>query len=598
VPRDARRNPGGPLAMPDTRLDQEFCARGFIRAAQYLANMLPSADVLAESRELVRATFLPDLVCVCRPAPDGERCPECVLGGGEIAMLRRAIRQVVETGFMAMEDLGGPSRMTCVVLPVTVRGRTETAMVIGYRSAPALPPHALEALLGVVGLVGAALARQQADRELVLLAEARAARAVAEVTERRARLLSEASKTLFASFDAEGTLASVARLVVPQLGDWCAVELRDPDRPGTARQVTFVHADPNGGDVRELRGAPGAAPPPAAPKVMTSGQPELHPEVPDAFLAEWARDARQLDAARSLGLASAIVVPIVGRGALFGAIAIGAGPRRRYGSEDLALAEEIGLRAGTAIENAGLYLQAQQAIGVRDQFLAIASHELKTPLTALALVIETAERALERMPAPPERMRSKIGVLSRQGQRLTQLVGNLLDVSRIQAGRLHVSLEPVDLGAVVREVIERHEQEASRAGCTVAFDAAEPITGAWDQSRVDQVVSNLLSNAIKYGAGKPVSLAAELCGGIARLTVIDQGMGVAPDDQERIFQRFERAVGNVGKGGIEGMGLGLWITREIVTRLGGSIRVQSELGAGARFTVELPIRPEQPSAPP
>ena len=187
MPRDVRRNPGGPLAMADPRLDQEFCARGFIRAAQYLANMLASADVLAESRELVRGTFLPDLVCVCRPAQDGERCPECLLGEGEIAMLRRAVRQVVETGFMAMEDLGGPSRMTCVVLPVTVRGRTETAMVIGYRSAPALPPHALEALLGVVGLVGAALARQQADRELVLLAEERAARAVAEVTERRAQ---------------------------------------------------------------------------------------------------------------------------------------------------------------------------------------------------------------------------------------------------------------------------------------------------------------------------------------------------------------------------------------------------------------------------
>ena len=583
------------MALTDTRLEQEFCARGFIRAAQYLANMLASADVLAESRELIRGTFLADLVCVCRAA-DRERCPECILGEEEIALLRRMVRQVVDTGFMALEDLGAPSNTMGVVLPVTVRGRTETAMVIAYRGVPSVPPHALEALLGVVGLVGAALARQQADRELVLLAEERAARAVAEVTERRTRLLSEASKTLFASFDAEGTLASVARLVVRQLGDWCAIELRDPERPGTTRQVTFVHTDPEGGEPRELRVPPGADPAQVAPRVMTRrGQAELHSEVPEAFLPEWARDARQLDAVRSLGLASAMVVPIVSRGALFGGIAIGAGPRRRYGTEDLALAEEIGLRAGTAIENAGLYLQAQQAIGVRDQFLAIASHELKTPLTALMLVIETAERALERMPVPSERMRSKIGVLARQGQRLSQLVSNLLDVARIQAGRLHVSLEPVDLCAVVREVIERHEQDASRAGCAVTFDAGEPITGAWDQSRVDQVVSNLLSNAIKYGAGKPVSLAARLDGGIARLTVADQGIGVAPDDHERIFLRFERAVGN---GGTEGMGLGLWITREIVTRLGGSIRVESRLGSGARFTVELPIRPEPRDGPP
>ncbi len=167
-------------------------------------------------------------------------------------------------------------------------------------------------------------------------------------------------------------------------------------------------------------------------------------------------------------------------------------------------------------------------------------------------------------------------------------MSNLLDVARVQAGQLDVSIEQVDLCAVLREVVERHEQEAAHAGCALEVVAGDPVTGAWDQSRVDQVVSNLLANAIKYGAGKPIRLVVESSGDTARLSITDRGIGIATDDHERIFQRFERAVASSA---VEGIGLGLWITREIVRRLGGSIRVESQLGQGARFTVELPIRP-------
>jgi signal transduction histidine kinase len=287
---------------------------------------------------------------------------------------------------------------------------------------------------------------------------------------------------------------------------------------------------------------------------------------------------------------------MVARSGPFGQIALGA-PARALAPEDVALVEEIGRRAGTAIENARLYRQAQDAIAVREQFLAVASHELKTPLTALLLVIGGVERSLTRLPAAPPAMLRKIDVLARQARRLDQLVTSLLDVARIEAGRLHVVLEDVDLCAVVREVAERHEQDAALAGCTLEIVADEPITGTWDHSRVDQVVSNLLSNAIKYGAGKPVSVVVEARGEAAHVSVTDRGIGLAPADHERVFQRFERAATK----GFSGIGLGLWITREIVTRLGGSIRVQSQLGEGARFSVELPLRaapePRPPPAP-
>jgi signal transduction histidine kinase len=577
------------IGLADHRLERDACARGFIRAAQYLASMAASADVLAESRELVRSIFAPDLVRFC-PTQQGEDDLDLPAAAREV--LRRAVDHVLETGFVAVETLETAPSMACAVLPVSVRGRTEAALLVGYTGERALPTHALDALLGVVGLVGAALARQRAEAELQALAAERTARAIAEVTERRTRLLSEASRALFDSFDYEATLASLARLLVPQLADWCAIELRHDERPTASRQIVGVHLDPSSPErIGELGARSDPDPPPVAAMVMASGKPELHPDVPEAALGEWVRDPEQVRLARRLGLASAMAVPMALRGGVFGAIVLGASSGRRFDKEDLALAEEIGRRAGTAIENARLYRQAQQAIGVRDQFLAIASHELKTPLTALMLVIEGVERSLERIPNAPPRMRSKITTLGRQGRRLGELVRNLLDISRIQAGILDVSVEQVDLCAVVREVVLRHEQDAARAGCALEVAAARPVVGAWNQSRVDQVVSNLLSNAIKYGAGRPVSLAAEAHADLARFTISDHGIGIAPEDHARIFERFERAV---PAGAVEGMGLGLWITREIVAQLGGTIGVESRLGEGARFTVELPLDPVRP----
>lgn len=573
------------MSAADVRFDRERLARGFIRAAHAFAGMGAGVDVLAESRDVIRSAFLPDLVCFAECARDGVRCGEdCGLGEGDLAVLRRAVSRVLETGSASVQELGLPSPSTCVVLPVGARERGERVLLMGFAGAPEVPPHALEALVAVGGLVGAALARQQADRAGTALAEERAAQVVREVTEKRARLVSEASKALVASFDSAGTLASLARLLVPQLADWCAIVLVGDD-PSTRRQVAWVQVDPSSaGGVREVAARPGQGPLEGAERVIATDESEIHPAVAEPFLAGWARNREQLDAVRGLGLASAMVVPMAGYGAVLGAIALGAS-QHTYAAADLATAEEIGRRAGTGIENARLYLQAQRAIRVRDQFIAIASHELNTPLTTLLLAIDAVQRALEDFPEPPERLRSNLALLARQGQRLTALVSNLLDVTRIEAGVLHVSPQPMDLSAVVRDVVARHEHHAARARCLLEVAAADPIVGDWDPSRVDQVVSNLLSNALKYGAGKPVSLVAEADGDTARLSVTDRGIGIAPEDHERVFQRFERAVPDDG---LEGMGLGLWITREIITRLGGSIRVESQPGTGARFVVELP----------
>ena len=237
--------------------------------------------------------------------------------------------------------------------------------------------------------------------------------------------------------------------------------------------------------------------------------------------------------------------------------------------------------------------ELQQSVRVRDEFLSIASHELKTPVTALHLQLQSVLRAAARGPRPDGKDLAliKISRAETQLMRLTRLIDNLLDVSRITAGRLDFEPEEVDLAQVVRESVERLREEAARVGTPIVFNTDTPVQGFWDRLRLEQVVTNLLTNAVKYGNRHPVELRVEaLPGNRARLTVQDRGIGISPENQARIFERFERAVSDRQYGGL---GLGLWITRQIVTALEGEIFVQSAAGEGSVFTVELPLQPSK-----
>ncbi|HEX2569258.1 MAG TPA: PAS domain-containing protein [Polyangia bacterium] len=228
------------------------------------------------------------------------------------------------------------------------------------------------------------------------------------------------------------------------------------------------------------------------------------------------------------------------------------------------------------------------ALRVRDEFLSMASHELRTPVTTLDLLVDGMMRALERPGAlPPERLATKLQTLRRQADRLEHLVDGLLDVSRIMSGRLELELGDVDLMQVVSEVITMLGDQAAHAGSPIRIKAAGPVLGRWDRVRLEQVAVNLITNAIKYGAGKPIDVSLTADGETAVLTVRDQGIGIAPEDQRRIFGRFERAAPRKNYGGL---GLGLWITAQIVHTMGGTISVSSQLGQGATFTIRLPCQ--------
>jgi len=233
--------------------------------------------------------------------------------------------------------------------------------------------------------------------------------------------------------------------------------------------------------------------------------------------------------------------------------------------------------------------EAREAIHTRDEFLSIASHELRTPLTSLVLQLEGLQHVLHEAKGDSlnGRLTGKIDKAVKATGRLTALVDSLLDVSRIAMGRLELQPEQCDLVGLTRDTVEWASDAARHAGSELScrVEASGPIAGHWDRARLEQILENLLSNAIKYGAGKPIEVTVGASRERATLAVRDEGIGISEADLGRIFARFERAVPSSHYGGL---GLGLYITRQIVEAHGGSIRVKSELGAGALFEVELP----------
>jgi PAS domain S-box-containing protein len=252
------------------------------------------------------------------------------------------------------------------------------------------------------------------------------------------------------------------------------------------------------------------------------------------------------------------------------------------------IARDITERKRTQLERELLHREAVDAIRARDEFLSVTSHELRTPLSALQLQIQALLQPPRRLPQAvlsPEQIRVKLHVAYRQIERMTRLIAELMDVSRITAGRLRLELEEIDLAAVVRDVVGRLGEEASRAHSSVEISAVTPVIGMWDRIRVEQVVANLLTNAFKFGGGKPIEIAVEERGPLGRLVVVDHGIGIGPDDVGRIFQRYEQATSSRALGGL---GLGLYFARQIVEAHGGTIRVESQPGAGSTFTIDLP----------
>jgi signal transduction histidine kinase len=231
--------------------------------------------------------------------------------------------------------------------------------------------------------------------------------------------------------------------------------------------------------------------------------------------------------------------------------------------------------------------ELEQANTLRDEFLTVASHELRTPLTTLGLQVDGVLHVLKQ--AGPhdltaERCLPRAEKLRTQATRLEHLIEGILDVFSLGRGPLQISREELELGQVARRIVERFRTESKQSNATITLQA-EPSVGDWDRQRLEQILTQLVSNAVKFGAGQPIDVLIGGSAETARIVVRDRGIGVAPEAQERIFGRFVRLAPTSQYGGL---GLGLWIVRELAGAMGGTVRVESKPGDGASFIVELP----------
>ena len=430
---------------------------------------------------------------------------------------------------------------------------------------------------------------KRADEEHLQLIHEQIARAEAEEGRRRFSFLAEASNLLTGSLDYEVTLKSVARLAVPALADHCVIDLTDEQ--GAIRRVEVTCADLRQTSLarRLKKYAPDLNNPEVpATKAIRTGKLAFYPEITDNLIVAAARNDEHLGILRSLGSTSLAVAPLIARGRTLGAMSFAlAESARRYEPADLDLIEELAARAALAVDNAQLYEQAQRANRAKDEFLATVSHELRTPLTSM--LVWTHMLAAGKLDQATSGQGLKSLVTSIKS--LAQLVGDLLDVSRISTGKLRIDARPVELIQIIESAIDvvRPAAEAKKIEIKAELDSGVgPILG--DPDRVQQILWNLLSNAITFSdAGGEIRVKLEDAVSEAIITVRDSGQGIRSDFLPFVFDRFRQAdSSDVRPHG--GLGLGLALVRDLVEMHGGTVDVESAGdGQGSTFTIGLPL---------
>ncbi len=362
---------------------------------------------------------------------------------------------------------------------------------------------------------------------------------------RRAEFLADATR-LLATLDVDPALDGVAHLAVPALAAACAIDLVGGGRP--RRLLVVSHAEQSIGP--ELNNA------------ALAGHPSIY---------------------RVEGVVH-MALPLLVKRNVAGVMTFMAAPGRSYSEHEVDLFMELGRRVALSLENARLYRDARDALDTRNQFLSIAAHEIRGPVSSINLAVE----GIQQEKFPKDSIARVLEIIGRAAHRLSRFVDELLDLGRINAGELVFSFQEVDLDAVVQRVVATMTPEATLSGSSLSVTTAGGAIGQWDGFRLEQVVTNLLSNAIRFGRGKPIAVVVRADADTATLAVQDHGIGIPPEAQAQLFQPFARGVSLRHYGGL---GLGLHIVRTIVEGLGGKLRVESEPGVGSTFSVELPRAP-------
>lgn len=409
--------------------------------------------------------------------------------------------------------------------------------------------------------------------------------------EARQRVLAEVGAALVQSLDHATALPRVAVLLTDELCDWCAIHLLDD--AGTLTQAAAAHRQPGKTDlISDLWRSDSPESQLGPARVASTALAHFIAHVTSADIDRLAGNDKQRERLQELGIASYIAVPLIARGATLGTLSLVREPgQRAFGPEDLELATEIARRCATAIDNALLYREAQESLRARDDFLALAAHELSTPLTPLRMRVQELSRLVNERCGngdTAQQLEDSVRTIDRSSKRLAELVDRLLDVSRVTVGRIELKRERFDVVKLARDLVDSLSDELERAGSTLEWVVPDkPVEVVWDRKRIQVALHNLLSNAMKFGPGQPIELTIEEkpTSDEVYIAVRDHGPGLTREDRGRLFQRFAR-VAPVRQYG--GFGLGLWIVRQIAEEHGGRVDVWSEPGEGAIFGMTLP----------
>jgi PAS domain S-box-containing protein len=408
-------------------------------------------------------------------------------------------------------------------------------------------------------------------------------------TEQRLRVLADVGAVLAQSNDYQNTLRLLADLLVPELADWCVVDVVDSRGP---RRVAVAHVDPGKLELAaeiERRYPSDPERSSVLADVIRTGQAVVTADITRDMLRAAAADEEHFRLLEKAGIGSAVTLPLIARGQALGALTLirdaGGTP---YSEADLPLLEELARRAALSVDNARLLDEANEAVRLRDDFLAMASHDMRTPLSVILANVQLARRklAVGQVDEATRHMESA----ERTTQKMTGLVGELMDVTILRTGRqLPLQREPVDLAVIARGYAEEYQRMSDQHH--VVIEAPETLVGEWDGSRVERVLRNLLDNALKYSPGGgairlEVSEETDASGQRwAAIAVEDEGVGIPEDELPELFQKYHRG-SNTSE--LRGTGLGLAGSQAVIEQLGGSIEVSSRLGEGSVFTVRLP----------
>ncbi|WPB82059.1 ATP-binding protein [Archangium violaceum] len=510
-------------------------------------------------------------------------------GQGRITLFNSGAEQIF--GYSAQEILGQPLEL---LLPERFRGghpgHLETfgkGPVASRRMAERQPIFGRRKN-GEEFPAEAAISRMEVDGERVLTAILRDVSLQKQV-EAEHRFLARAGETLSSSLDAEQTLASMARLTVESLADWCLVYVTEGEH---VRQLEVAHHQPGQQELaralREFR--IDMSRPFLAREVLVRREPLLMPVVTPEALESRAQGDEHLSLMRRLEPRSLMGVPLLTDERLLGALVfISTRPGRGYGAADVEFAQGLARLASLAMENARLYQAAQRATKVRDEVLGIVAHDLRSPLNSISLWLQVVERQIQKLGSADLQTRSQeaLGSISSSCRRMGRLIQDLLDVARLEAGRLSLNVSPQTPASLLREAVDSAGPEAT--GHQLHLDAPEEAPHVLaDRDRLLQVFSNLLGNALKFTpAGGEIRVGARVEGEQVRFHVRDTGPGIPPESLAHIFDRFWQA----NRTDRRGAGLGLSIARGIVEAHGGTLQVESEPGRGSTFSFTVPIVP-------